>query len=102
MSTSAVTMVVGGAAGLALTAYGVWMLLAKRAPAPTGRAFRCVRDAGFYHLLFGVALVLVVVGTQLDRSVITTATALVAIVLVGVAVVRFRPRGRRPADGSSK
>ena len=92
-------MVVGGAAGLALAAFGVWMLIAKRAPAPTARAFRCVRDAGFYHLLFGVALVLVVIGTQLDRSVVTLVTALVAIVLVGVAVVRFRPRGRRPADG---
>ncbi len=91
-------MVVGGAAGLGLTAYGIWMLVAKRAPALTGRAFRCVRDAGFYHLLFGAAMVLVVVGTQLDRSVITLVTALVAIVLVGVAMVRFRPRPRRTAD----
>ena len=91
-------MAVGGVAGLGLTAFGIWMLVAKRAPLPTGRAFRCVRDAGFYHLLFGVAMVLVVVGTQLNRSALTLMTALLAIVLVGVAMVRFRPRPRRTVD----
>ena len=98
MSTSAVTLVVGGGSGLVLTAYGIWMLVVKRAPGPTARAFRCARDAGYYHLLFGVGLILVVVGTQLNRSVLTQATALVAIALVGVAVVRFRPRPRRTVD----
>jgi hypothetical protein len=97
MSTSEWTMVVGGAAGAALAAYGIKMLITGRAPASTARAFRCVRDAGFYHLLFGVALALVVVGTGLDRGAVTLAAALLAIVLAGVAMVRFRPRGRRPA-----
>jgi hypothetical protein len=101
MSANAVSMVVGGTIGLGLAVSGAWMLLAKRAPARTTRVFRCVRDAGFYHLLFGVAMVLVVVSLQLNRGVLTSATTLLAIALVGVAVVRFRPRppagGRRTA-----
>jgi hypothetical protein len=98
MSTSAWTMVAGGVAGAGLAAYGAWMLISGRAPAATARAFRCVRDAGFYHLLFGVALVLVVIGTGLDNGVVTLVTALLAIGFAGVAVVRFRPRGRRPLN----
>jgi hypothetical protein len=68
-----------------------------RAPSATIRAFRSVRDAGCYHVLFGVALVLVVLGTGLPGSAFTTAATLGAVVLVGTAVVRFRPRGRRSA-----
>ncbi|MET0417377.1 MAG: hypothetical protein ABW022_15300 [Actinoplanes sp.] len=91
------TLMVGGAVGLVLAAYGLWMLIAGRAPAATARVFRCVRDAAFYHLLFGVAVGLVVIGTALDRGVLTPAFSVAAIVLVAVAVVRFRPRGRRLA-----
>src|SRR4051812_20356524 len=99
MSTSLWTMAVGAVAGSALAGYGIWMLVTGRAPGPTARSFRCVRDAGFYHLLFGVALVLVVIGTGLDRGLVTLFITLPAIVLAGVAVVRFRPRGRRSPGG---
>jgi hypothetical protein len=92
-------MVIGTVAGLMLAGYGIWMLVSGHAPGPTARAFRTVRDAGFYHLLFGVALGLVVVGTGLDRGLLTLLITVPAIVLAGVAVVRFRPRGRRPVGG---
>ena len=92
-------MAIGAMAGLMLAGYGVWMLVTGRAPGPTARAFRCVRDAGFYHLLFGVALGLVVVGAGLDRGMVTLFITVPAIVLAGVAIVRFRPRGRRPLGG---
>jgi hypothetical protein len=93
MSTSVWTMVVGGVAGLALAAYGAWILVSGRAPAVTSRSFRCLRDAGFYHLLFGLALALVVVGTGFNRGLLTGASTLLAIGMAGVAIVRFRPRG---------
>ena len=71
------------------------MLITGRAPDATGRAFRSVRDAGRYHLFFGVGLMLVAVGTML-RGPVTAVTTVLALVLVGIAVVRFRPRGHRP------
>jgi hypothetical protein len=98
MSPSVWTMVVGGTAGLALAGFGLRMLLTGRAPALTARAFRSVRDAGFYHLLFGAALVLVVVGTGLSGTVPPVVATVLAVVLVGFALVRYRPRGRRSAD----
>ena len=85
------TMVIGGAVGSALALYGARMLITGRAPSATARAFRSVRDAGCYHLLFGAAMVLVVLGTGLEQ----TALSVPAVVLVGVAVFRFRPRPRR-------
>jgi hypothetical protein len=91
-------MAIGAVAGLILAGYGVWMLATGHAPGPTARAFRCVRDAGYYHLLFGVALALVVIGTGLDRGMVTLFITVPAIVLAGVAVVRFRPRGRSPHE----
>ncbi|WP_433374290.1 hypothetical protein ACQPZX_03635 [Actinoplanes sp. CA-142083] len=95
MSTGTWTMLVGGAAGLALAMFGAGMLVTGRAPDATTRAFRSVRDAGCYHLLFGLGLALVVLGTALDAGIVTLVTTIVAIVLVAVAVVRFRPRGHR-------
>ena len=91
-------MAIGAVAGMSLAGYGIWMLAGGRAAGPTARAFRSVRDAGYYHLLFGVALALVVIGTGLDRGLVTLFITLPAIVLAGVAVVRFRPRGRRPHE----
>ena len=90
-------MAVGGAVGLALAIFGVRMLMTGRAPVSTARAFHSVKDAGCYHLLFGVALALVVLGSSLPGEVPTLVTTLLAVALVGVAVVRFRPRGRRSA-----
>jgi hypothetical protein len=97
MSTGQWTMVIGGAIGLALTVFGVRMLITGRAPDATARAFRSVREAGCYHTLFGLALVLVVVGTNLPGSAVALVTTLLAVAMVGIAVVRFRPRGRRSA-----
>ena len=99
MSTSTWTVVVGGVAGLALSAFGAGMLIIGRAPDATARAFRSVRDAGLYHLLFGVGLMLVVVATALRGGVLTVVSTVAAIVLVVVAVVRFRPRGHRTLSG---
>ncbi|MEV6299249.1 hypothetical protein AB0M02_07580 [Actinoplanes sp. NPDC051861] len=82
--------VLGGLLGAALVAFGARMLILRRAPALIGRSFRTVREAGCYHLLFGVALLLFVFGG--------TAASLVAVALVGVAVLRFRPRGRKHDD----
>ena len=93
-------MVVGGVAGAALAAFGVAMLVTGKAPEPTARAFRSVRDAGFYHLLFGVGLGVVVAGTGVDHPVLTLLATVLAVLLVGTALIRFRPRGRhRPVGG---
>ncbi|GAA2620105.1 hypothetical protein [Paractinoplanes durhamensis] len=95
MSTSTWTMVGGGVAGLALVVFGVGMLITGRAPDATVRSFRTVREAGLYHLLFGAGLALVVLGTAVRVAVVTVLTSVAAVALVGVAVVRFRPRGHR-------
>src|SRR4051812_36434500 len=95
MTASTWTMVIGGALGLALAGYGVRMLITGRAPSVTARAFRSVRDAGCYHLLFGTALALVVIGTGLEQRALNAATTVLAVVLVGVAMVLFRPRPGR-------
>ena len=91
------TLLIGGAIGLALALFGVRMLITGRAPASTARSFRTVHDAGLYHLLFGLGLLLLVGGTRLpgDRTSIVTAVA--AVMLAGVAVVRYRPRGKKDA-----
>jgi hypothetical protein len=95
MSTSTWTMVVGGAAGIALAVFGAGMLVTGRAPDATQRAFRSVREAGLYHLLFGLGLAMVVLGTAFGGGIVTMVATVAAIALVGVAVVRFRPRGHR-------
>jgi hypothetical protein len=48
-----------------------------------------------YHLLFGVALALVVLATKLPGRATPVLGAVLAVALVGVAVARYRPRGRR-------
>ena len=88
-------MLVGGVAGLALVVFGSGMLITGRAPDATARAFPSVRDAGLYHLLFGAGLALVVLGTAIRIGIVTIVTTVVAVGLVGLAVIRFRPRGHR-------
>jgi protein-S-isoprenylcysteine O-methyltransferase Ste14 len=97
MNTGQWTTVIGGTIGLALALFGARMLITGRAPDPTARAFRNVREAGCYHLLFGMALVLVVAGTNFTGNPIALIMTLLAVAMVGVAVIRFRPRGRRSA-----
>jgi nitrate reductase gamma subunit len=94
MNASTWTMVVGGVAGFGLAVFGAGMLITGRAPDATRRAFRSVRDAGCYHLLFGVGLAMIVFGTALGGGPVTLLTTVVAIAVVAVAVIRFRPRGR--------
>jgi hypothetical protein len=97
MNTGQWTAAIGGTIGLALAVFGTRMLITGRAPDATARAFRSVREAGCYHTLFGVALVLVVVGTNFAGTPAALVMTLLAVALVGLAVVRFRPRGRRSA-----
>lgn len=99
MDTGTWTLVIGGAIGLALVVFGGRMLVTGRAPASTTRAFRSMRDAGLYHLLFGVALILLVAGTKLPGDLIGVITATLAVLLAAVAVIRYRPQGRRKEVG---
>src|SRR5690242_13029972 len=92
MNASTWTMVVGGMAGIVLAVFGAGMLVTGRAPEATTRAFRSVRDAGCYHLLFGVGLTMIVFGTAWGGGPVTLLTTLIAIALVAVAVVHYRPR----------
>jgi hypothetical protein len=82
--------VLGGLLGAALVVFGVWILISGSAPAVIGRSFRTLREAGCYHLLFGLAALIFAIGG--------TRAAVVALALVGIAVLRFRPRGRKPDD----
>ena len=95
MNLGTATLVVGGGIGLLLAIFGVKMLTTGRAPAATTRAFRTVRDAGMYHLLFGIALALVVLATELPGRATPVLGTVLAVALVGVAIALYRPRGRR-------
>lgn len=97
MSLGTSTLLIGGAIGAALTLFGVRMLLTGRAPVSTSRSFPDVRSAGFYHLLFGLALLTLVLGQAVFEGVAGTVMNLVAVSLVGVALVRYRPRRKMPA-----
>jgi hypothetical protein len=95
MDLGSATLLVGGGIGLLLTIFGVRTLITGRAPAT--RAFRTVRDAGLYYVLFGVALILLSLGTSM-RGVAAAVSSVAAVVLVAVAMIRHRPRGRRKAE----
>ncbi|MFI7598429.1 hypothetical protein [Actinoplanes sp. NPDC049681] len=98
MDLGGATLAVGGAIGMALALFGVKMLVSGRAPASTLRNFPAVRDAALYHLLFGAALLLMVLGQALLAGTGATVTSGVAIVLVAVALIRYRPRRGRPRE----
>jgi hypothetical protein len=95
MDLGAATLLIGGGIGLLLTIFGVRTLVTGRAP--TVRAFRTAKDAGLYYILFGIALILLSVGTS-ARGIAATVASVVAVVLVAVAVIRYRPRGRRSLE----
>jgi hypothetical protein len=94
MSLTSWTLLAGAATGLALAGFGASMLLSGRAPGVTRRAFRRVRDAGLYHLLFGLALLILVLGVRLPGGATAVTSAVVAVAIVGLAVVRYRPRAK--------
>ncbi len=87
------TLLIGGAIGLFLALFGIRMLVTGRAPAATTRSFRSVHDAALYHLLFGVGLLVLMAGARLPGDRTSTVTAVLAVLLAAVAVVRYRPRG---------
>ena len=89
------TLVLGGVIGVALALFGVRMLVTGRAPASTTRSFRTVHEAGLYHLLFGLGLILLVAGSRLPGDRTGAVTAVLAVLLAAVAMVRYRPRGRK-------
>ncbi|GAB1644933.1 hypothetical protein [Krasilnikovia sp. MM14-A1259] len=98
MSVSGWTVGIGVVVGAGLAAMGAGMLATGRMPAATARTFRDVRAAGLYHLLFGLALLILVVGLYLPGFAASWISAGVAVTLVAVAVVRYRPRRRSPDD----
>ncbi|OJF15561.1 hypothetical protein [Couchioplanes caeruleus] len=100
MDLGTATLLVGGVIGLFLALFGVKMLVTGRAPASTLRNFLRVRDAALYHLLFGAALLLMVVGQRIPNGPAGAAVSGFAIVLVGVALVKYRPRRGRPTEDS--
>lgn len=80
--------------GLVLAMFGVRMLVTGRAPALLARSFRSSREAGGYHLLFGVAVLMFAAGTWLT-DLAALAAAVLSIGLVAVAGVWFRPGSGR-------
>jgi cbb3-type cytochrome oxidase subunit 3 len=95
MDLGTVTLLLGAGVGLLLTIFGVTALVTGRAP--TARAFRTVQDAGVYYILFGVALMALSLGTTV-RGIPAVISSVLAVVLVAVAMIRYRPRGRRRAE----
>jgi hypothetical protein len=89
------TLVIGAMFGLAMTAFGAAVLITGNVPAKTAQAFPRVRDAGLYHLLFGLALILVVAGMNMPGGLPGTLAAVLAVAMVVLAVVRYRPRKRK-------
>ncbi|BCJ52407.1 hypothetical protein Asp14428_38820 [Actinoplanes sp. NBRC 14428] len=92
MDLGTATLVVGGVIGSVLVVFGVRMLVTGRGPAGILRNFPAVRDAALYHLLFGAALLLTVVGQTVVAGTPSGVTSTVAVVLVVVALIRYRPR----------
>jgi hypothetical protein len=101
MDLGTATLLVGGVIGLVLALFGVRMLVTGRAPAGTVRNFPGVRAAALYHLLFGLALLLMVLGQSLFTGTARLAVTVLAVALVAVALVRFRPRSRRSSSKES-
>lgn len=98
MTLGASTLLIGGVIGLFLAVFGAAMLVTGKAPASTLRNFTGVRTAALYHLLFGVALLLVVLGQSLLTGTAVLVVSVLAVVMVGIAVVRYRPRRGKPGD----
>ena len=99
MTLGTSTLLIGGAIGLGLAVFGLRMLLTGRGPAGILRNFPEARAAGLYHLLFGLALLLMVLGQILLGGAARVTTIVLAVALVGVALVRYRPRRERAGDG---
>jgi hypothetical protein len=95
MTLGSSTLLFGGAIGLALAVFGVKMLLTGRAPVAVRRNFPAVHSAALYHLLFGLALMLLVLGQAVFGGAASLVTSVLAVLLVLIALVRYRPRRNR-------
>ncbi|MCA2219054.1 hypothetical protein [Jidongwangia harbinensis] len=88
-------------AGSSLAAYGCYVLATGRLSDRSRASFRSTSDAGMYPLCSGVGLMLLAGGqfaSQIEsRSIVLTlgATAL-ALVFMGLAFFRYRPRRSDP------
>ena len=85
----------GGLIGLGLAVFGVVILVSGRTPRRAMAGYRSSREAGFYALCFGAALMLLFAGgelTERDRDVIGLVALGLALALLGVTLALFRPR----------
>jgi uncharacterized membrane protein YkvI len=80
--------------GLVLAVFGARILITGHAPALIARSFRTPREAGGYHLLFGIGMLAFVLGTTRLTDVAAILVTVMAVGLVAVAVVYFRPGSR--------
>jgi ABC-type spermidine/putrescine transport system permease subunit II len=92
------TLLIGGGIGLFLAVFGAAMLVTGRAPASTLRNFTGVRPAAMYHLIFGLALLLLTLSLSLFTSPANVVVSVLAFILAGIAVVRYRPRRGKPGE----
>jgi hypothetical protein len=87
-----------GVGGAAVATYGAAILLTNRSTLSDRRAFRRVKDAGLYYLCFGLALTLIVLSVlwnEHHQSLLAVAALIGAMALVGLAVIRYRPRRKK-------
>ncbi|MFI5935761.1 hypothetical protein [Actinoplanes sp. NPDC051494] len=85
-------MELGAVIGLVLALFGVTLLVTGRGPAVILRNFPRVRDAGLYHLLFGVAVLMMVLGQGMLSGAARVVCSAGGLVLVVFALIRYRPR----------
>lgn len=91
-------MLIVGAVGLGVATYGWRILVTGRAMRGDEQAFRRRADAGPYYLCFGLALALLASGSVLGlhtNAALAIAPAVVAMVLIGFATIRYRPQSKR-------
>jgi hypothetical protein len=87
-----------GVGGAAVAIYGAVILLTGRATRGDRRAFRRMKDAGFYYLCFGLALalqMLSVLWNEHHQPLLAGLALIGTMALVGLAVIRYRPRQDR-------
>lgn len=88
----AVLLVGGG-----LAAYGCYVLVTGRLSHRSRATFRSTRDAGMYSLCSGMSLVLLALGQFASQAesfsfVLTLSATVLALLFMGLAFVRYRPR----------
>lgn len=91
-------LLIVGAVGVGVAIYGWRILVTGRAMCGDEQAFRRREDAGPYYLCFGLALALLASGSLLGlhaNATLAVAPAVVAMVLIGFATIRYRPRSKR-------